>query len=443
MNKKLTTLIATSVLMGSLLGCNKTTVDTNSYLYIGTTMISEQNLIKFEGNNITYDYESNTLTLNGGYLTDEKSGYRVIENVYLGSDSTNNGNVGFLISYEGNRDLTINVYGDYHLNYTPSVSEQYKGIFYFKNDINVYFKGPGNLISDTFNHSFTYGRKADTHFENIEMDAIVDGSLIFGVASEEITMANCIFNIEGDGGYSGVYTGRGLACSRTTLNIAGIEYGLFSGTSYFYNNSIVNVIGTSGIGAKFYGICAYNTKFSIDSEGSGLYVYDPGTFVNCEMNIKAKMYFAINDSDTTLIFNGCKLELYCESGSLINAWSLRFNNSTVKGENKNGFGIYANFNANVKYVVSSIYINNTTFDIVSAKAALWSSGILDIDEDLEILNGGHVLKKTDDNTDITVKAICDAEVNELILSTDSIDQTNKRVPYPLNAMLSVKIALKA
>jgi len=341
------------------------------------------------------------------YLLKDSMGSRTYSGIMLGDGQQ--GDVDFMISYEGTRDLNIVIMGDCNIEGKTEPVSGYAGLFYFAKEITVNVSGPGMLIGDYPNHSLFYGQKTKLFIDNLDIKTA--GTIDVPIAADYISVIDSNLDLNTDDGYAGVYSARGTLFKDATVHSAGFVNGMYLGTTYMYGSHFD--MDATGLGLKVYACKSYDSEIRSVSTGAGLYFYDPLYFEGGYLYSEAKNYYALSSIDTTLEIRDAKVDVHTVYGNAIQAWSILIYDSDVDASSDYGSGIYANVNGIVKQENAKVLIDNSSVEASGAIGALWAAGdVLIVDSVLK--NGCNVLSAVG-MRDVLCHAVCDSSETSLEL----------------------------
>jgi len=381
-------------------------------LYIGDHEVTEEGeLFDNKYGNFDYDRETNTLYVMSVYLSKDVMGYRTYGGIMLGDGQQ--GDVDFMISYEGGRALNIVFMGDCNITGKTESVSGYAGLFYFGKNTTVYVSGPGKLIGEYPNHSLFYGKNTKLFINGLDIET--SGTIDVPVAADYVSVADSYLDLRTDSGYAGVYSARGTVFKDAIIDSVGFMYGMYLGTTYIYDSHLD--IDATGLGLKVYACKSYDSVIRSVSADAGLYFYDPLYFEGGYLYSDAQNYYALSSIDTTLEIRDAVMDLHTVNGNAIQAWSVLIYDSDIIASSDNGSGIYANVNGIVKQENAKVVIDNSNVEASGAIAAVWAAGDLEI-VDSVLKNGCKILSAVG-MRDVLCHAVCDSSETSLELIVHS------------------------
>lgn len=369
--------------------------------------------------NYCYKAETNTLLIEKTTLSDKSLELKEYDNVRI-SEAENVDTVKFLLSYEGTRDLHLELSGD--INIRLLNSSGYVGYLYVKNEVNVHINGPSLINANNLTHSFIYGPKANFYFRDVNTSICCD-SLCFGIYAQAAKFAACKINITVDktndssSRYGGLYIGGGFSTNNSTITSHGFIYGIYCGTTYLYDSKL-NATATF-VGLNFYALTTYDSDIIVFSDRSGALFYDGLYMTRGSIFVSAKSDVSIASTEATLLFDNVTVNALNDKGSCIQAWRILAYNSEINASTNNGYCLVCNFNGYVPIEEkATILISNSDVNAETKGAnacAIYGIGLFKM-EDASFVNNEKYLFEEIYVKDIipdNVFAICDKDQTEL------------------------------
>jgi len=388
-------------------------------LFIGEKPV-RYNGLQFSCNygNYSYFHETNTLIVDKGPVTDRGLTLKTYDNITT-SDAESLTNVSFMLSYEGNRPLTIEFIGDININIFET--QGYVGFLYVKNNVNVYLNGPGMINSSSLTHSLTYSKKATFFMNDLRINLNCE-SLCYGICTNTARFSSCSVDIRVDKdstkstNYSCLYIGNGISASSTHFDLHGFKYGAYTGTSYLYD-CYFGVTATY-LGVNFYALTTYDSEIIVISSLTGAAFYDGLYMTRGSIYCKSEREFAISSREATLLFDNVKVNAFCTTGIGLVAWRILCENSTIKAEVDDGYALQCNYNSFVgENEKAKIVVINTsiTANVKNEGCAIWGIGLFEME--LSTFDNGEKYLFEDILIKYTIEdqvfAICDKNASKL------------------------------
>lgn len=392
-------------------------------LYIGNMPV------KYEGSqyenkygNYRYSYDNNTLYLDKSGITDIGLELKEYADIRIG-DREQFDSVKFLLSYEGTRDLHIELSGDINISLLNDAG--LIGYLYVKNEVNVFVNGPSLIMSHTLTHSLIYGEKANVYFSNINTD-IDCPSLCFGLFVDTAKFSTSKINLTTDKNddtytrYAGLYVGNGISVGNSLIEIHGFNYGAYCGTSYLYDSKL-NVTATF-VGVNFYALTTYDSDIIVISEGSGSLFFDGLYMHNGSISSFAESGVAISSTEATLLFEFATVNAVINNGNGMQAWRILAYCSELKVKSNTGYCMQCTFNAHVpveeKATILVSYCNVNAETLGSDKCAIYGIGKFILEDgifanDEKYLFEEIIIGYQEEEISDNVFAICDKDQTKL------------------------------